>query len=76
MGTNMELDPVAVCVANTVEIPAQTEVEFIATLTQKVAEDETWLLEGMSNKHQPLMIARSLVIPERKFFSSVPAQHN
>ena len=52
-----------VIIAQTVCIPARSELEILAKTSIEVSEKATWLLEGQHMKESPLVVARALVRP-------------
>ena len=52
-----------VVVAQTVCVPARSELETLAEVHNNIDSEETWLLEGKQMKDSPLVVARVLVRP-------------
>lgn len=57
-----EVVQASVLLQETLRIPALSEVEVMVS-TSQLLEDGTWLLEGMSDKNLPFLIARTLGNP-------------
>ena len=52
-----------VTTAQTVCIPARSELEVLAKTNMGIDNETTWLLEGQQMKESPLVVARALVRP-------------
>ena len=54
---------IIVTIAQTVCIPARSELEVLAKTNMGIDNETTWLLEGQQMKESPLVVARALVTP-------------
>ena len=57
------LNQINVTIAQTVCIPARSELEVLAETNRDIDNGATWLLEGQQMKESPLVVARALVRP-------------